>query len=170
MFFSYILFTKIRSLFFSTEELYGTKTSKKQVQKVEQKSELVSSPVASPSKADDEALVTAAGEGENPLDVVNDENNDEGDASEEIVPEGFDKTSDGNDKTAVDTDQMPETAVTGSETTSTSAPPDAKVSKQIGGSSPAPEVKDVKQTSPVSATSTLVNLQERKSELEKELC
>ncbi|XVE53404.1 hypothetical protein DITRI_Ditri03aG0000200 [Diplodiscus trichospermus] len=125
--------------------------------------ELVNSPVASPSRADDEALVTAA-EGENPPDVVNDEKNEEGDVSEVIVPEGFDKTSDGNDQTAVDTNQMPEAAVTGSETASTSAPPDAEVSKQIGGSSAAPEAEDVKQTSPVSATSTLVNLQERARE------
>ncbi|XVE99034.1 hypothetical protein REPUB_Repub03eG0161700 [Reevesia pubescens] len=125
--------------------------------------ELVSSPVASPSRADDELLVTAAVEGDNSPDV-NDEKNDEDDVAEEIVPEGFDKSNDGNGQTAVETDQMPEAALASNESASTSARPDVEVSKHIGGSSAAPEAEDVKQTSPVSASSTLVNLQERARE------
>ncbi|XWS16718.1 hypothetical protein CRYUN_Cryun33cG0001800 [Craigia yunnanensis] len=126
--------------------------------------ELVSSPVASPSRADNEALVNAAVEGDNSPDAVNDEKNDEVDVAEEIVPEGFDKSNDGNDQTAAETDQIPEAALASNETASTNAAPDTEVSKQIGGSSAAPEADDVKQTSPVNATSTLVNLQERARE------
>ncbi|XP_021299554.1 nuclear-pore anchor isoform X2 [Herrania umbratica] len=147
-------------------------------------------PSASPSRIDDEALLTAAVEGDNSPDV-NDEKNNEGDVAEEIVAEGFDKLNDGNHQTAVETDQMPE-AATGtaepaptsvqpdaevtkpasasvppetevSKPASTSGPPDTEASKHIG-SSAAPEAEDVKQTSPVGATSTLVNLQERARE------
>ncbi|XWS27642.1 hypothetical protein CRYUN_Cryun26dG0135800 [Craigia yunnanensis] len=126
--------------------------------------ELVSSPMASPSRADDEALVTAAVECDSFPDIVNDEKN-EGDVAEEIVTEGFDKSNEGNDLTAVETDQMPEAALASNETAaSTSAPPDAGVTKHIGGSSAGPEAEDVKPASPVSATSTLVNLQERARE------
>ncbi|XP_022717640.1 nuclear-pore anchor [Durio zibethinus] len=120
--------------------------------------ELVPSPVASPSRVDDEALVTAAIEGDNSSDVVNDEKNDEGDLVEELVAEGFDKSND------VETDTLPEAATGTNETASTSVPPDAEVSKHIGSSSAAPEAEDVKQTSPVSGTSTVVNLQERARE------
>ncbi|EOY14280.1 Nucleoprotein TPR, putative isoform 1 [Theobroma cacao] len=147
-------------------------------------------PLASPSRVDDEALFTAAVEGDNSPDV-NDEKNNEGDVAEEIVAEGFDKLNDGNHQTAVETDQMPEAATGTAEPTSvsvqpdaevtkpastsvtpetevskpasTSVPPDTEVSKHIGSSS-APEAEDVKQTSPVGATSTLVNLQERARE------
>ncbi|XVF77755.1 hypothetical protein PTKIN_Ptkin14bG0072200 [Pterospermum kingtungense] len=122
--------------------------------------EIVLSPVPSPSRVDEEALATPVVEGDNSPDAVNDEKNDEG---EEIVTEGTDKSSDDNDQTAVEAYQMPEAPLATSETASTSAaPPDDDVSKQIGSSGSAPEAEDVKQTSPVSGTpTTIVNLQER---------
>ncbi|GMJ10521.1 TRANSLOCATED PROMOTER REGION, nuclear pore anchor [Hibiscus trionum] len=141
--------------------------------------ELVSSPLASPSRVDDEALVTAA-EGDNSLDAVNDDKNDEGDIGEETVGEGFEKSSDGNEQSAVDTDPTPEAAAAAAVATSgtnesgtTCGPPEGEVSKTVGSSSgtTAAEAEDVKQMSPISgsgggssATSTLVNLQERARE------
>lgn len=142
--------------------------------------ELVSSPLASPSRVDDEALVTAA-EGDNSPDAVNDEKNEEGYIGEESVAEGSEKSNDGNEQSAVETDPMPEAAATAvatsgtNETGTTSGTPEGEVSKNIGSSSgaAAAEAEDVKQTSPIvgtgsgsgsSATSTVVNLQERARE------
>ncbi|PPS02418.1 hypothetical protein GOBAR_AA18246 [Gossypium barbadense] len=92
--------------------------------------ELVSSPLASPSGVDDEALVTTA-EGDNSPDAVNDEKNEEGYIGEETVAEGSEKSNDGNEQS--DVKQMSPISGTGSGS---------------GGS----------------ATSTLVNLQERARE------
>ncbi|KAK8623172.1 hypothetical protein V6N13_118063 [Hibiscus sabdariffa] len=140
--------------------------------------ELVSSPLASPSRVDDEALVTAA-DGDNSPDTVTDDKNDEGDIGEETVGEGFEKSNDGNEQTAVETDPTPEAATAAvvtsgtNESGATSGPPEGEVSKNTGSSSgtAAVEAEEVKQTSPISgsgsgssATSTLVNLQERARE------
>ncbi|KAK8526986.1 hypothetical protein V6N13_084854 [Hibiscus sabdariffa] len=138
--------------------------------------ELVSSPLASPSRVDDEALVTAA-EGDNSPDTVTDDKNDEGDIGEETVDEGFEKSNDGNEQSAVETDPTPEAATAAvvtpgtNESGATSGPPEGEVSKNPGSSSgtAAAEAEEVKQTSPISgsgssATSTLVNLQERARE------
>ncbi|KAE8731457.1 Detected protein of confused Function [Hibiscus syriacus] len=141
--------------------------------------ELGSSPLTSPSRVEDEALVTAA-EGDNSPDTVTDDKNDEGDIGEETIGEGFEKTNDGNEQSAVDTDPMPEAAPAAAVVTSgtnesgaTSGPQEGEVSKNTGNSSgtAAAEAEDVKQTSPISgsgsgssATSTLVNLQERARE------
>ncbi|KAK8705798.1 hypothetical protein V6N13_049389 [Hibiscus sabdariffa] len=135
--------------------------------------ELVSSPLASPSRVDDETLVTAA-EGDNSPDAVN----DEGDIGEETVGEGFEKSNDGNEQSAVEMDPTPEAAAAvatsgTNEGGTTSSPPEGEVSKTVGSSSgtAVAEAEDVKQMSPISgsgggssATSTLVNLQERARE------
>ncbi|KAL4271644.1 hypothetical protein GQ457_13G000510 [Hibiscus cannabinus] len=138
--------------------------------------ELVSSPLASPSRVDDEALVTAA-EGDNSPDAVNDDKNDEGDIGEETVGEGFEKSNDGNEQSAVEMDPTPEAVAVPTAGTNeggtTSGPPEGEVPKTVGSSSgtAAAEAEDVKQMSPISgsgggssATSTLVNLQERARE------
>ncbi|GMJ02820.1 TRANSLOCATED PROMOTER REGION, nuclear pore anchor [Hibiscus trionum] len=140
--------------------------------------ELVSSPLASPSRVDDEALVTAA-EGDNSPDTVTDDKNDEGDIGEETVGEGFEKSNDGNEQSAVETDPTPEAATAAvtsgtNESGATSGPPEGEISKNTGSSSgtAAPDAEgEVKQTSPVSgtgsgssATPKLVNLQERARE------
>ncbi|XP_017641194.1 nuclear-pore anchor isoform X1 [Gossypium arboreum] len=142
--------------------------------------ELVSSPLASPSGVDDEALVTTA-EGDNSPDAVNDEKNEEGYIGEETVAEGSEKLNDGNEQSVVETDPMPEAAAAAvatsgtNESGTTSGTPEGEVSKNVGSSSgaAAAEAEDVKQMSPISgtgsgsggsATSTLVNLQERARE------
>ncbi|KAK8648811.1 hypothetical protein V6N13_129553 [Hibiscus sabdariffa] len=138
--------------------------------------ELVSSPLASPSRVDDEALVTAT-EGDNSPDAVNDDKNDEGDIGEETVGEGFEKSNDGNEQSAVEMDPTPEAVAVATPGTNeggtTSGPPEGEVPKTVGSSSgtAAAEAEDVKQMSPISgsgggssATSTLVNLQERARE------
>ncbi|MFQ6621588.1 hypothetical protein Gotur_002769 [Gossypium turneri] len=146
----------------------------------DRQAELVSSPLASPSRVDDEALVTAA-EGDNSPDAVNDEKNEEGYIGEESVAEGSEKSNDGNEQSVVETDPMPEAAAATvatsgtNESGTTSGTPEGEVSKNIGSSSgaAAAEAEDVKQMSPISgtgsgsgssATSTLVNLQERARE------
>ncbi|MBA0823193.1 hypothetical protein Goarm_019940 [Gossypium armourianum] len=146
----------------------------------DRQAELVSSPLASPSRVDDEALVTAA-EGDNSPDAVNDEKNEEGYIGEESVAEGSEKSNDGNEQSVVETDPMPEAAAATvatsgtNESGTTSVTPEGEVSKNIGSSSGAvaAEAEDVKQMSPISgtgsgsgssATSTLVNLQERARE------
>ncbi|PPD76174.1 hypothetical protein GOBAR_DD26894 [Gossypium barbadense] len=146
----------------------------------DRQAELVSSPLASPSRVDDEALVTAA-EGDNSPDAVNDEKNEEGYIGEESVAEGSEKSNDGNEQSVVETDPMPEAAAAAvatsgtNESGTTSGTPEGEVSKNIGSSSgaAAAEAEDVKQMSPISgtgsgsgssATSTLVNLQERARE------
>ncbi|KAE8661247.1 hypothetical protein F3Y22_tig00116925pilonHSYRG00009 [Hibiscus syriacus] len=119
--------------------------------------DLVSSPLASPSRVEDEALVTAA-EGNNSPNTVTDDKNDEGDIGEETIGEGFEKSNDGNEQSAIDIDPTPE-AVTAvvvtsgtNESGATSGPPEGEMSPISGSGSES------------SATSTLVNLQERARE------
>ncbi|XP_039055568.1 nuclear-pore anchor-like isoform X2 [Hibiscus syriacus] len=140
--------------------------------------ELVSSPLASPSRVEDESLVTAA-ECDNSPDAVTYDKNDEGDIGEETISEGFEKSNDGNEQSAGETDPTPEAATAAvvtsgtNESGATSGPPEGEVSKNTGSSSgtAAAEAEDVKQTSPISGSgsatsgaSTLVNLQERARE------
>lgn len=129
--------------------------------------EPVASPMASPARADDESLVAAALEaGEiNSPEALNDEKNDEG-VNEETV-EGSDKSNDGNDQIAVETDQVMEALSVPVESASASASSEINVSKQgspvskQGSSTGTTEAEVVRQVSPVGGTSTTINLTER---------
>ncbi|XP_048326058.2 nuclear-pore anchor isoform X2 [Ziziphus jujuba] len=134
-------------------------------------------PVASPSRIDDDGV----GEYNASLEVLNDEKNDEVDVTEETA-EGSDKSNDGNDQTAVEIDQPAEAASTLAESSSTitsvvmevgevkqvsagsntSIPTETGVQKQ--GSPSVVEVEEPKQVSPASTTSTTINLLERAKE------
>lgn len=124
--------------------------------------ETVVVPVTSPAGGDEEGLVTAAvdiGDINSP-EILNDEKTAEGDVMEEVA-EGSDKSNDGNEQIAVETDQTPEAAM-GSESTSTSTSTvvDVGVSKQGSPTVPA-DPEEVKQALPVGSSSTTINLQER---------
>ncbi|KAL0009589.1 hypothetical protein SO802_011091 [Lithocarpus litseifolius] len=130
--------------------------------------EPVASPLASPARADDESLAAVTLEvGEiNSAEVLNDEKNDEGDVNEETA-EGSDKSNDGNDQIPAETDQVMEALSVPVESTSASASSEIDVSKQgspvskQGSSTVTTEAEVVRQASPVSSTSTTINLQER---------
>ncbi|XP_011015811.1 PREDICTED: nuclear-pore anchor-like [Populus euphratica] len=117
-------------------------------------------PVASPARIDDEAMVPVGMEsGEiNSPEMITDEKNDEGDIVEEIG-EGSDKSNDGGDQIAVETDQSPEAASVAGERTTATANTEMDASKQA--SSSGAEAEEVRQVSPASNTSTVVNLAER---------
>ncbi|XP_011012854.1 PREDICTED: nuclear-pore anchor [Populus euphratica] len=117
-------------------------------------------PVASPARIDDEAMVPVGMEsGEiNSPEMITDEKNDEGDLVEEIG-EGSDKSNDGGDQIAVETDQSPEAASVAGERTTATANTEMDASKQA--SSSGAEAEEVRQVSPASNTSTVVNLAER---------
>ncbi|XP_021635125.2 nuclear-pore anchor isoform X2 [Hevea brasiliensis] len=122
--------------------------------------EVGTTPVASPARIEDEAVVAGGVElGEmNSPEAFNEEKNDEGDVVEETI-EGSDKSNDGNDQIAGESDQIPETAsVTVESTTATVNAEAADVSKQVT------ETEEVKQVSPASNSSTVVNLAERAKE------
>lgn len=130
--------------------------------------EPVASPLASPTRADDESLAAVTLEvGEiNSPEVLNDEKNDEGDVNEETA-EGSDKSNDGNDQIPADTDQVMEAFSVPLESASASASSEIDVSKQgspvskQGSSTVTTEAEVVRQASPVSSTSTTINLSER---------
>jgi nucleoprotein TPR len=133
---------------------------------VEGQAEPVATPVASPARADDEALVGAAVElGEiNSLEGVNDEKND---ATEETA-EGSDKSNDGNDQVAVEADQVTEALPVPVESTSASAAAEVDVpeqaspaSKQASSTVTTEGGEVVRQVSPAGGTSTTINLSER---------
>ncbi|XP_062158169.1 nuclear-pore anchor isoform X2 [Alnus glutinosa] len=133
---------------------------------VEGQAEPVATPVASPARADDEALVAAAVElGEiSSLEGVNDEKND---VTEETA-EGSDKSNDGNDQVAVEADQVTEALSVPVENTSASAAAEVDVSEQAspvskqGSTTVTTEAEVVRQVSPAGSTSTtIVNLSER---------
>ncbi|KAL5746674.1 hypothetical protein ACOSP7_027820 [Xanthoceras sorbifolium] len=118
--------------------------------------DLTTTPVVSPARVEDEPIVAAAEFNE----VVNDEKNDEGDAIEENA-EGSDKSNDGNDQIAAETDQVPEAGLVTSETASTSSAAGHDTPKQPSSTVTSAEVKPV---SPVSNASNIVNLRERARE------
>nr|POF20463.1 nuclear-pore anchor [Quercus suber] len=130
--------------------------------------EPVASPLASPARADDESLAAVTLEvGEiNSPEVLNDEKNDEGDVNEETA-EGSDKSNDGNDQIPVETDQVMEALCVPLESASASASSEIDVSKQgipvskQGSLTVTTEAEVVRQASPVSSTSTTINLSER---------
>lgn len=117
-------------------------------------------PVASPARIDDEAMVPVGMEsGEiNSPEMITDEKNDEGDIVEEIG-EGSDKSNEGGDQIAVETDQSPEAASVAGERTTATANTEMDASKQA--SSSGADAEEVRQVSPASNTSTVVNLAER---------
>ncbi|KAM3731717.1 hypothetical protein ACB098_11G003200 [Castanea mollissima] len=130
--------------------------------------EPVASPLASPARGDDESLAAVTLEvGEiNSPEVLNDEKNDEGDVNEETA-EGSDKSNDGNDQIPAETDQVMEALSVPVEGTSVSASSEIDVSKQgspvskQGSSTVTTDAEVVRQASPVSSTSTTINLSER---------
>ncbi|XP_059455352.1 nuclear-pore anchor isoform X2 [Corylus avellana] len=132
---------------------------------VEGQAEPVATPVASPARADDEALVGAALElGEiNSLEGVNDDKND---VTEETA-EGSDKSNDGNDQVAVEADQVTEDLSVPVESTSASAAAEVDVPEQASpvskqaSSTVTTEGEVVRQKSPAGSTSTTINLSER---------
>jgi nucleoprotein TPR len=133
---------------------------------VEGQAEPVATPVASPARADDEALVATAVELAeiNSLEGVNDEKND---VTEETA-EGSDKSNDGNDQVAVEADQVTEALSVPVESTSASAAAEVDVSEQAvspvskqGSSTVTTEAEVVRQVSPAGSTSTTINLSER---------
>lgn len=127
--------------------------------------EPITTPRASPSKADDEdlAAVSVVDTGEvNSPEVLNDEKNNEVDVPEETA-EGSDKSNDGIDQTAIETDLAAESAsITGDasitgESASTSTTTEVGVSKQ-GSPGVTAEVEEAKQVSP---TPTTINITEQ---------
>ncbi|GLU08559.1 hypothetical protein SLE2022_254650 [Rubroshorea leprosula] len=137
----------------------------------EGQAELSLTPVASPSRIDDKAVDNGAAEGNiNSPEVLNDDKTEEGEVAEDITAEGSDKSNDGSDQTALETDQMPAPPLMTSGTASTSSAAEADILKPVS-SSGIQETEEVKQASPVSttstsasastSTSTVVNLQER---------
>ncbi|KAB1212855.1 Nuclear-pore anchor [Morella rubra] len=130
--------------------------------------EPVVTPVASPARAEDETLAAAAlevGEIRSP-EVLNDEKNEEGEVNEENT-EGSDKSSDGNEQIGVETDQVTEPLYVPGESTSASTAAEVDTSKQgspvsrQATSTVTTEAEVVRQVSPVSNTSTTINLSER---------
>ncbi|KAF9677029.1 hypothetical protein SADUNF_Sadunf08G0064800 [Salix dunnii] len=116
--------------------------------------------VASPARIDDEAMAPVgmeAGEINSP-EMITDEKNDEADIVEEIG-EGSDKSNDGSDQIAVETEQNPEAAPVAEERTAAAPNTEADALKQA--SSSGAEAEEVRQVSPPSNTSTVVNLAER---------
>ncbi|KAB5544461.1 hypothetical protein DKX38_012573 [Salix brachista] len=116
--------------------------------------------VASPARIDDEAMAPVgmeAGEINSP-EMITDEKNDEGDIVEEIG-EGSDKSNDGSDQIAVETEQNPEAASVAGERTT--AAPNTEVDALKQASSSGAEAEEFRQVSPASNTSTVVNLAER---------
>lgn len=125
--------------------------------------ETVAAPMSSPARGDEEGLVGAAvdmGDINSP-EAVKDDKDPEGDVVEEIV-EDSDKSNDGNEQMATETDQTTEAAlVSESASTSVSAAVDAGVSKQGSPSPPTPADTEVKQAG---GSSTTINLSQRAKE------
>lgn len=128
---------------------------------VEGQPEPLVTPVASPARVDDEAVASAATDvGDiSSQDAQNDEKNDEVDEPEETA-EGSEKSNDGIDQAAVEIDQVAEAASVAPESTSSATTSEVTVSKQ---SSPSiiTDTEEMKQVSPLSSTSTTINLSER---------
>ncbi|KAJ0099642.1 hypothetical protein Patl1_19768 [Pistacia atlantica] len=125
--------------------------------------EAIGTPVVSPTRVEDEAMVAVAAETGDVTspEAANDEKNEEGDVTEENV-EGSDKSNDGNDHVAVEADQVPEAASVISETASTSSAAEPEASKHLSSSTTT--AAEVKQASPVNNPPTIVNLRERARE------
>uniref|UniRef100_A0A2P2MGP2 Uncharacterized protein MANES_16G052800 n=1 Tax=Rhizophora mucronata TaxID=61149 RepID=A0A2P2MGP2_RHIMU len=121
--------------------------------------DICTTPAASPARVDEAVAAAGMELGEtNFPEVVVDEKNDEGDVVEEGA-EGSDKSNDDIEPNVAGTYQVQEIASVsvGSATISVQAEPDA--SKQASSSTT--EADEVKQVSPASSTSRVVNLTER---------
>ncbi|KAM1266288.1 hypothetical protein ACFX2J_035876 [Malus domestica] len=122
--------------------------------------EPVTTPEASPARGDDYGVAAGSvvdiGEVNSP-EVLNDEKNDDIDATEEAA-DGSDKSIDGNDHTLTETDQAAEATSVIVDTTSTSTTAEVSVSKQA---SPSVTAGEVRQVSPVIIPSTTINLTTR---------
>lgn len=115
-------------------------------------------PVASPSRVDDEGLVcVGANVGEiNAPEVLNDEKNEEVDVTEETA-EGSDKSNDCNDQIAVEIDQPAEAVMSVAESSSTVTNAESDFPKQVNPSDVL-EAGEVKQVSALSNTSTAAEI------------
>lgn len=116
--------------------------------------ELVSTPVVSPARIEEEAPAS-----EEPPEAANDEKNEEGDGIEENA-EGLDKSNDGIDETTEEADPLPEGAMTTSETASTISAAEPDISRRPSSSVTTAEVK----TPAASNAPRIVNLRERARE------
>ncbi|KAB2636957.1 nuclear-pore anchor [Pyrus ussuriensis x Pyrus communis] len=125
--------------------------------------EPVTTPEASPARGDDYGVAAGSvvdiGEVNSP-EVLNDEKNDDIDATEEAA-DGSDKSIDGNDHTVTETDQAAEATSVIVDTTSTSTTAEVSVSKQA---SPSVTAEEARQVSPVTIPSTTINLTTRARE------
>lgn len=132
----------------------------------EGQSEPAATPERSPARVDDEAL--EAGEINSP-EHSSDDKIDEGDVVEEMV-DGSDKSIDANDPQVVESDQVAEAAPAASESALASSAAETSSSKmnlpvpKQGTTSVTSETEEIKQTSPISSTSTTINLSERARE------
>ena len=132
----------------------------------EGQSEPAGTPEPSPARVDDDAL--EAGEINSP-ELSGDDKNDEGDLGEEAA-DGFDKSADVSESMAVESDQAAEPAPVASEGTSTSSAAETSSSRinlpvsRQGTSSVTSETEEIRQPSPISSTSTTINLSERARE------
>lgn len=131
----------------------------------EGQSDPAATPERSPARVDDEAL--EAGEINSP-ELSSDDKNDEGELVEEAA-DGSDKLIDVNEPISVESDQVAEPAPVASESTLTSSAPETSsykpnlpVPKQGSTTtSVTSETEEIRQTSPISSTSTTINLSER---------
>ncbi|KAJ7949034.1 nuclear-pore anchor [Quillaja saponaria] len=126
-------------------------------------SQPVSTNEHSPARVDEDAL--EAGEINSP-EHPSDDKNYEGDVAEEAA-DASDKSNDGNDPTAVETDQVAEPSSTARESTPTSSAAEISSTRSVSRqetSNITAESEEVRQASPVSGTSRTINLQERARE------
>lgn len=133
----------------------------------EGQSESAATPERSPARVEDEAL--EAGEINSP-EVSSDDKNEEGDFVEDAA-DGSDKLIDVNEPISVESNQAAEptpvasegATLTGSAAASSSSRANLPVTRQ-GTSSVTSETEETKQASPISSTSTTINLSERARE------
>ncbi|XP_027342867.1 nuclear-pore anchor isoform X2 [Abrus precatorius] len=132
-------------------------------------SEPAATPEPSPARVDDEAL--EAGEINSP-EPSSDDKNDVGDLVEEVA-DGSDKLIDVNEPVSSETDQgagpTPVASESGTLTSSAAEGSSSKVNLPVprqgqGATSVASETEEIKQASPISSTSTTINLSERARE------
>ncbi|TKY49466.1 Nuclear-pore anchor [Spatholobus suberectus] len=132
----------------------------------EGQSESAATPERSPARVDDEAL--EAGEINSP-ELSSDDKNDEGELAEETA-DGSDKLIDVNEPISVESDQVAEPTPLASESatlTSVAESSSSKVNLPVprqGTPNVTSETEENKQASPVSSTSTTINLSERARE------
>ncbi|KAL6196869.1 hypothetical protein ACLB2K_032482 [Fragaria x ananassa] len=133
--------------------------------------EPITTPRASPSRVDDEDLAGASldiSEVNSP-EILNEENNNEVDVSEETA-EASEKSNDGIDPTAVETDLAAEAASITGDTAITGESTSVSTTTEVGGSkqastSASTEVEEPKQVSPSTTTINIIEQARRNAEL-----